>query len=731
MRRYPVPAALLAAIFLAAAASAAVDRFTVLHFSDVHIGPHLAREAPPGAVRGADTIAWMSREVAQPQNVPGFDAALPPPDFAVVTGDITEYGVIDNTWSVVERAFADLPCPWYAVPGNHDNTWVAMYDVLRKRHGGANHAYDHQGWHFAFISSASPQEPVPSLDATTRSWLKQDLARLKPATPIVLALHHSPEIGEYANPAEMDTFIDLIRDYNVQLLLVGHGHSPRRHDVAGLPAVEGGSTFGKNSGYGLLILGNGRIHYAYRQLPEGAKEDANAQGNWRKLHEAPVVPRRRLFDIAAPEPDSVVRGDEFTVRVAPLEPPAGQASELTFAVDGRAVATLRDVDLAEVPVVPVPVRELAEGAHLLTVSLTLAGEDDPAIDRRDLRTRIFHVDRGKSEVLWRRSLPAAVKAGPVIAGDLLIIAGTDGAVVALDRRSGDPRWRMTTGGEILASPAWSGELLVFGSGDGSVYAVDAAGATRWRQEVGMPVYGQPRIADGVVYVGDNGGRMHALDLKSGKPAWTFARADYAIECQPALWNDALCFGAWDGFLYCLNRADGTLRWKQLGPKSSTHPAARYYAPADCGPLVLGDRLMVCDRGYHLGAFKPDGTLDTNGAENASAIAPGERDAFIYSRHVDHRIRKLDRDGRLVWESPVPAGRFPIPPTVMADRVYVCANTGMLSMLDAKSGATIWTYQATAGFYVMSPVTTSDDGVCYVAGMDGTLVAVRPKSPAGG
>ncbi|HEX9832120.1 MAG TPA: metallophosphoesterase, partial [Mycobacterium sp.] len=282
----------LLALGAVAAARAAVEPFTVLHFSDTHVNPHLAREAPPVAVRGEETIRWLVGEVGQPQNVPGFDASVSAPDFAVVTGDITEYGVIDDTWQIAERALGALPCPWYAVPGNHDNTWVALYQVMRKRHGGANHSLDHQGWHFAFLSSASPQEPVPTLDATTRAWLKADLDKLAPHTPVVLAMHHSPEIGEYANPAEMDTFIDFVRDYNVQLMLVGHGHSPRTHDALGIPAIEGGSTFGGNSGYGLLTIAGERIHYAYRWAPGG--ENTQRAGKWRKLYDAPMARRARV-----------------------------------------------------------------------------------------------------------------------------------------------------------------------------------------------------------------------------------------------------------------------------------------------------------------------------------------------------------------------------------------------------------------------------------------------------
>jgi len=753
-----MPATILrcAALFIlvgtlaARSAHAAVDTFTVLHFSDLHIGPYPASEPVPAPenVRGSSTLAWLTREVAGPQAIPGRDQPAPAPDFAVVTGDITEYGVIDRTWEIVERSLADLPCPWYAVPGNHDNTWVAMYDIMRKRHGGANHALDHHGWHFVFLCSASPQEPVPTLDATTRAWLRANLAKVAPETPIVLAMHHSPEIGEFANPAEMDTFVDLIRDHNVQLMLVGHGHSPRLHDVAGIPAVEGGSTFGGNAGYGLLTIDSERLHYAYRRHPAAEKAEGK-DDVWLTLLDAPVERRGRPLDLAAPEADTVVRGAALNVRIAKPESSI-KSPALALAINGKNQATLHDVDLARVPRISLPVADLTEGAHLLTVSIGTADKKKKAeSSQRDVRTRVFYVDRGLTKVVWRKSLDAAVKAGPVLMSDLLAVARTDGLVTALDPKTGEERWRVATGGEILGTPAWSGGLLVFGSGDGHVYAVDAEGKTRWKHDAGAPVYGAPLIADGVVYIGDNTGHMHAIALDDGKPKWTFSRADQAIEVQPAAWGEQLCFGAWDGLLYSVNRADGTLRWKRKGPKSSTHAAFRYYAPADCGPIVLGERLyicdrlpgdsggtlrypitmgerlFVCDRGYHLGTFDAEGQPGMNEAHNISAITRGE-DGMLYTRHIDDRVRKLSADGAVVWETAVPAGRFPVPPTVRDGRVYICSNTGLLSVLDARDGNKIWTYQTTAGFYVMAPVAVSADGVCFIAGMDGTLTALRPQ-----
>ncbi|MCP4246181.1 MAG: PQQ-binding-like beta-propeller repeat protein, partial [bacterium] len=148
---------------------------------------------------------------------------------------------------------------------------------------------------------------------------------------------------------------------------------------------------------------------------------------------------------------------------------------------------------------------------------------------------------------------------------------------------------------------------------------------------------------------------------------------------------------------------------------------------------LGDLLFVCDRGYQLGAYSADGSPGNKWLEQVSAIAPDASGQYLLARTTDDRVCKFDATGKKVWETTVAAGRFPIPPTVANDHVYVCSNQGRLSVLDATDGRVTGTYQVTPGFYVMAPVAVDSEGCCYVAGMDGSVTAVETEGgrPGGG
>ncbi|HEY3246381.1 MAG TPA: PQQ-binding-like beta-propeller repeat protein [Phycisphaerae bacterium] len=712
-----------------------IPDFTFLQISDIHIEPHLTRTGPPGKLRGAECIEWICAEAGKPQQLTPFNMTVPPPSFVIATGDLTEYGVVDDTWDIFEKAFEKLPCPLYVVPGNHDNTWVAMYHIMRKRHGGENYSFDKFGCHFVGISSASPQEPVPTFDGKTRAWLKKDLDSISPGTPVFVFFHHPPYSEEFAL-AEKDTFIDLLKDYNVVLLLYGHGHGVEHRNIDGIDGVMGGSTFASpnvdNSGYNIISVKDGVARIAYRYFSGKARTSSPTQLPMRRLMEKkasrPAQPGWRGFEIVTPDDRQSLPPEALMVGLGGFIwwPDWTGDLEIDFQIDGRGVMPakrtlskpIRGGDNGER--FHLPVSDLTPGAHVVSVNVT---GPTGFVDRR---ARVFSVGQEHTGELWRASLPAAIKSGPVLSSNSLVIARNDGIIAAFDRTSGSARWGFAVTGEVLGTPACYGARLLFGSGDGRVQAIDIDGKPQWTFETTQPVYGAPLIEGDTVFIGDNGGRMHALDLATGKPRWTFERADYSIECKPCLWNDLLVFGAWDGYVYALNRGDGSVKWKSLGPSSSVEKAARYYSPADCGPIAISERLYVCDRGYRLGVYDREGKLAATIGTDVSAIGLSEDGQSFYTRGTKDRVGKRDSAGEIVWEMDVPAGRFPIPPTERGGKLYLCSNIGLLSVLDARDGKLLWQYQVTPGFYVMAPVTVDEDGTCFVAGMDGSLTAVRHR-----
>jgi outer membrane protein assembly factor BamB len=116
---------------------------------------------------------------------------------------------------------------------------------------------------------------------------------------------------------------------------------------------------------------------------------------------------------------------------------------------------------------------------------------------------------------------------------------------------------------------------------------------RWQVRAGTQLSALT-AAGGKLFVADKDAHvLRALDTESGKEAWVY-RAGARIDSPPALALGRVLFGSKDGYLYCLNAADGALVWRYR-----VAPVDRYLLageqlesvwPVHGSPLVIDDRV---------------------------------------------------------------------------------------------------------------------------------------------
>ena len=99
----------------------------------------------------------------------------------------------------------------------------------------------------------------------------------------------------------------------------------------------------------------------------------------------------------------------------------------------------------------------------------------------------------------------------------------------------------------------------------------------------FPFYSSPAVAMGRVFVGGRDKFVHAIDMKTGKPAWTFpTRA--RVDSSPVVAGSSVYIGGNDGKLYVLDAASGKSVFEfEAGGPLSTSPAM-----AD-GKVVIGSQ----------------------------------------------------------------------------------------------------------------------------------------------
>ena len=685
-----------------------------VQISDTHLEPVPFGAPLPGRVRGEETFRWLRRILARPPA--GFFPMRP--SFFVVTGDLTEFGFWGRTGELAEKTFSSLGLPWYAVCGNHDETWNPAAAFMRKRHGGRRYSFEREGCRFVVLPSSTIQDPLPTLDGGDLAWLRRDLAAGGKKKPIFLFFHHPPASGEFAQPAQLRLLMDALEGYPVVLLCFGHGHRPLHQRLFGwLDCVEGGTTFRKRGagdfrGMNVISLRGGNLKAVYRF--------ADPQRGVKVLVEKRVsLPPAVLppFRLLQPESWKVVKGEVLqVVLLAPGFPVGKGGGPLKLLVDGKErpeklVSTGKGRFRGRISLEGLP-----PGGHLLTLEGVRAG------GRIRQRSRVFYLDRGPVKALWRRRFEGGIKGAPLVLGKEAVVATLEGEVAALSMEDGRVLWKKKLPAEVVGGAARLEDGFVLGCGDGKIYAFRPNGKLRWTFDAGAPVYAPVPAAEGRLYACDAAGVFHCLEGRTGRKIWEFRRAGYIVESRPALWDGLVLFGAWDGFLYALDRKTGRLRWKVPGPRASLG-AARYYAPADCGPVPAGKWCYLCDRGYFLGRYDSKGKPGKWRIEGVSALAASGNGGFLNLRTTGRGMVRIDSGGREVWRANIQLGRIPCPPVEAEGRIFAVSDRGEAFALEARSGEVLGSFRITPGLYVMAPPAPGKAGVCLAAGMDGSVTAL--------
>lgn len=696
MRRFRILAVIVALLLVSIAG--AVDDITFLHISDTHV-PHALEQS-------RDTIAALPD--GPMELAPGVVSGVP--EFMIVAGDLNEFSGGEGWWEQYLGLLNEVTIPVYHQLGNHDNTWECGRPRLRRLHGAVFYSFERAGVRFIGWDTATPQDPRPSIATEGLSWLHDELAGAPVGQPIIFFCHHPLEGREFADAYDRQRLLDLLGQHNTILLLVGHGHSARAWQTAGIDTVMGGSTWGDRRGFGIVSIRDGVLRVAHRHL---APQPQTVLLLEKPISEQP--PGLRALSVN-PDDGAILRPADarvWTLRAQHQQPVVAAR----WLLDGETAGEMtgaEDVWRADLSGVA-----LEAGAHTLRLSLT------DADGRQAGRTVAFWVSDGATRIAWIHQLGGSCQSTPLVAGDRIIVGSNDGALTALAAATGQRLWRIDLPGEVRSSPVLhhDGRSLYVGCAGGEIVCVGIDGTERWRCDAGSPVYGSPALLVDRLICGTSSGDVLALDADSGEVLWRSEAPGYAIETAPAVGGGMAFVGSWDRYVYGLDLATGEMRWRQPSAGSDREGfVARYYSPADCAPALAGRRLFVADRAYRLTIFDAPTGERLGEEERCVAVAPAAH-STVYIRHTDGRLSRRASDGTVIWTAEVPTGAIAAAPAVCDDRVWICSNTGTLSEIDARTGEVVSQARATTGVYVFaSPA--ADDRRVYVADNAGRVIAVE-------
>ncbi len=215
------------------------------------------------------------------------------PAFVLVPGDLTNTGT-DAQYENFMRVASILKPPVYVAVGNHEAPCgEEIYRSRFTRHTGQQPYYHRQlgGWHLFVLDSVRFKDGKlmhdGEIDADQMAWLRAELAKVDPAAPVFLSLHH-PLIqrdGLINYPELLGAFAG----HNLLYTVTAHFHRNRHHQDANAihHFVTGALSFScsKDCGIGYRLISTvGRDLWTAWIETTDAKPLAlvhRAQGPWR------------------------------------------------------------------------------------------------------------------------------------------------------------------------------------------------------------------------------------------------------------------------------------------------------------------------------------------------------------------------------------------------------------------------------------------------------------------
>jgi predicted phosphodiesterase len=206
---------------------------------------------------------------------------IPPVDFAVHLGDITETGTAQE-FSWASLILDSLTCPLYPVVGNHDNfqgdskqNWLDFAGL-----DSTHYSFDYFGINFIVIDCTLPRyiPPYVHCDALVRARVARELA-LKPHMPAIILSHYN--MWERPWNAEFDTtesyaeymgvpwLREVLEDAgNVIAVINGHVHANRAEVHNGIHYLDVNATLTGRPSIRYFYVYRDRIEVDYEYISD-------------------------------------------------------------------------------------------------------------------------------------------------------------------------------------------------------------------------------------------------------------------------------------------------------------------------------------------------------------------------------------------------------------------------------------------------------------------------------
>jgi hypothetical protein len=304
----------------------------------------------------------------------------------------------------------------------------------------------------------------------------------------------------------------------------------------------------------------------------------------------------------------------------------------------------------------------------------------------NVNTPVFDVVGSRRDTIaiaWRTPIDNPIDSSPAVGRDGTIYFGTrsinnpDSCTFYAINNDGSIRWRYGPVGSVWSSPAIGDDGTVYVGAKSGFYAFTSSGQLKWKNSGPWSITSSPAIGkDGTVYyVSDH---LNAVEPSDGSTKWQVVGGD--AQNSPSISSDGTIYYSYQGAIKAVT-STGTVKW-QFKDTSET-------------PMVLSIEIGYDGTIFYVGygspnlfAVSPQGTLLWK-AKVAPGIDPclSPEGQILVASQAYWRLRCVESDGELKWETPLPApvGSLQAPLTIDANSIVY------IGLSDNMSGSAVVAY----------------------------------------
>jgi outer membrane protein assembly factor BamB len=247
---------------------------------------------------------------------------------------------------------------------------------------------------------------------------------------------------------------------------------------------------------------------------------------------------------------------------------------------------------------------------------------------------MFSLNPQTGSLRWRTTIGRNPTA-PIVKDGVLYVGDEEG--ISGYSEIGTKLWTIPTAGIIISGPIITGDTLLYADSEGMVYAVSIDNRQeQWRLRFGNETY-LSKSTDENIYV-TSGNNCYAINQQNHSIVWKFESSG-RITAPPVLSNNTLYLGSWDTWFYALNATTGMVQWRyQTG------------WGFDCSPTVSQGIIFAGAMDNNLYAFKQDGTVlwifPCQSSIHSNPVTYGD---FVFFGCDDGRIYAVNQlNGTVAW-----------------------------------------------------------------------------------